>query len=397
VNDGAAAPASRHLLHLFSTFTAGGPQVRTATIVKALDASFRHTIVGLDGDFSCRARLEGHPRVSYADPPRKSRLGAYSLRLGSLVARTRPDLVLTYNWGAIEALLGARLRGFRRLIHGEDGFGPDESGGQHARRIWFRRLVLPLASRVVVPSRVLLRHLEATWHVSEAKRRLIPNGVDLEHYVPESGEMSGARQESRAAIRATWRVGADDLVVGTVARFRKEKGVELLVRAFAEIVSGRVAVPGETSGARMKLVLVGDGPEEASLRALVGEFDLGSRVVFAGAMADARDAYRGFDVFAISSHTEQMPIALVEAMGCALPVASCDVGDVASMVSAGNRELVVAGREPRVLAAAVGRLLGDAPLRERLGRANRDKALSEYRVETMVERYRALYEEVLAS
>jgi glycosyltransferase involved in cell wall biosynthesis len=385
--------AERHILHLFATFTAGGPQVRTATIVKALPAgAFRHTVVGLDGDFSCSKRLEGRSDVAYADPPRKGG-PLYFARLGALVAQTEPDLVLTYNWGAIEAIPGARLRGFRRILHAEDGFGPEEAQGQLARRVWFRRMVLPLATKVIVPSRRLLEHAEKRWRVPPAKRVHVDNGIDVAHFAPASGEEASV---ARAALRAKWGVGADALVVGTVARLRAEKGLDLLLRAFWK-ASRRPEL------ARARLVIVGDGPEEAALRALARELRLAGdgpdfeRVSFAGPVADARDCYRAFDLFALSSRTEQMPIALVEAMACGLPVVSRDVGDVLTMVAHENRPWVLAQDSPERFAAALAEVLPDEARRRALGEANRLKATSDYRVETMVERYRRLYEETLSS
>jgi len=369
-----------HLLHLFSTFAAGGPQVRTATIVRALPDSFRHTIVALDGDFACAERLKGHARVACADPPRKRGPGIYALRLGALVARTRPDLVLTYNWGAIEAIPGARMRGFRRIVHGEDGFGLDEAGEQLARRVWFRRLVLPLAAKVVVPSRVLHGHLERTWRVPAAKRVCIPNGIDVAHFAPGRAD----------ALRGRWGVPPDDLVVGTVARLRAEKGLDLLLRAFAEAARRPPA-------GRARLVIVGDGPEEPALRALAAGLGIGARVVFAGPLDDARDGYRAFDLFALSSRTEQMPISLVEAMACGLPVASTDVGDVRAMVAPGNGPFLVASREPGPLADALAALLQDGVLRRELGAANRARAEQEFPVGRMVAAYLDLYREVLAA
>jgi len=365
--------STRHLLHLFSTFAAGGPQVRTATLIHALPESFRHTIVGLDGNFACKERLAGHARVAYEEPPRKSRMGAYAWRLGRLIARVRPDLVLTYNWGAIEAIPGARLFGFRRVIHGEDGFGPDEAGGQLARRVRFRRLVLPLARRVVVPSRTLLRHAEEKWRVPAAKRLLIPNGIELQHFAPaESSET--------------------EPVIGTVARLRAEKGLELLIDALAAGSSDAECEPLRAA----QLLIVGDGPEEAALRQRAQARGVAARVRFAGNLPDPRDAYRSMALFALTSRTEQMPISLVEAMGCGLAAVATDVGDVAEMVAPENRPLIVAGREPLAFARRLAAALRDRATLRSIGAANRAKALREYDVATMVARYRDLYEAVLS-
>jgi len=370
---------SRHLLHVFSTFAAGGQQVRTATLIHALPESFRHTIVGLDGNFACKERLSGHARVAYEEPPRKSRMGAYAWRLGRLIARVRPDLVLTYNWGAIEAIPGARLFGYRRVIHGEDGFGTDEAGGQLARRVRFRRMVLPFARRVVVPSRTLLRHATETWRVAESKRLLIPNGIDLSHFA-STDDGAAASVPSAAPV------------IGTVARLRAEKGLELLIDALAAGANDAECEPLRAA----TLLIVGDGPEEGALRQRAQERGVAARVRFAGNLPDPRDAYRSMALFALTSHTEQMPISLVEAMGCGLAAVSTDVGDVAEMVAPENRPLIVAGREPLAFARRLAAALRDRAALRSIGAANRAKALREYDVATMVARYRELYEAVLA-
>jgi glycosyltransferase involved in cell wall biosynthesis len=375
----------RHLLHLFATFAAGGPQTRTATIVRALDASFRHTIVALDGDLAGAERLRGHPRVAYHDAPPKSRWGAALFRFARLIRATAPDLVLTYNWGAIEAIPAARLAGVRRVIHAEDGFGPEEAHAQLRRRVWFRRLVLPLARKVVVPSLLLEGHLRHTWRVPARARVVIRNGIDVVRFSP-IGEETAARAR-RDELRRTWGVREGECVVGTVARLRPEKGLELLIESFA----------GAGGPTPARLVVVGDGPEEPKLRTLAGSFGATARIVFAGPLADPRDAYRAFDLFAMSSSTEQMPLSLLEAMGSGLAVVATAAGDVAAMVAPANLPFVLSERAPGPFAAALAQLAADPEARVRLGAANRAKALAEYDETAMVSRYRDLYEEVLAS
>jgi len=89
-----------------------------------------------------------------------------------------------------------------------------------------------------------------------------------------------------------------------------------------------------------------------------------------------------------------MPISLLEAMGCGLAVVATDVGDVARMVAEANRPFVRAGRDPTVLSDALVSLRHDPARRAALGAANRQKALAEYSLETMVERWRGLWDEM---
>ena len=398
----------RHLLHLFSTFAAGGPQARTAVVIRSLDESFRHTIVSLDGNLAGAKRLERHPRVAFADPPKKSRFGAAVPRFARLVRNVAPDLALTYNWGAIEAIPAARFAGVRRVIHAEDGFGPEEARGQLRRRIWFRRLVLPLARKVVVPSLVLEGHLRHTWRVPERARVLIRNGIDLGRFAPigatagagsaGGGADDAAARARRDELRKAWGVSAGEVVIGTVARLRAEKGLELLIESFAALLKSPPFAAAEAGGRPApRLVLVGDGPEEPMLKALATRLGVAARVRFAGALDDAREADRAFDLFAMSSRTEQMPISLLEAMGCGLAVVATAVGDVATMVAPENLRFLRPDREPAPFAAALAELAADPALRASLGAANRRRALAEFDEGTMVRRYRELYLEVLAS
>jgi len=383
-----------HLLHLFSTFAAGGPQVRTAALIRAAGPAFRHTIVALDGNFACRERLadlrEGPDGIiAYADPPKRGWLGGNVLRFARLIDQAKPDAVLTYNWGAIEAVVGARVAGGRSLIHVEDGFGPEEARGLLWRRVAFRRIVLPFARKVVVPSHGLARIAAERWRVPAAKLVHLQNGIDLDYFAPVEPESRARRDE----LREQWGARAVDCVVGTVARLRAEKGLELLLASFA-VLRARTPASG---AARVRLVVVGDGPEEERLRAEATRIGVAGEVVFAGACADARDALRAFDLFAMTSHTEQMPISLLEAMGCGLAVVATDVGDVSRMVAEANRPFVRSGRDPTVLSDVIVSLRHDPARRAALGAANRQKALAEYSLPTMVGRWRGLWEEVARS
>jgi glycosyltransferase involved in cell wall biosynthesis len=248
----------------------------------------------------------------------------------------------------------------------EDGFGPEERTRQLPRRVLARRLLLRRAT-VVVPS-VLLEHLaREVWRLPCAHLRRIPNGVDLSRF-------------------ATVRAPSDGpVVIGTVAALRAEKNIARLVRALARLPAG---VPA-------RLVIVGDGPERMALEALAIAEGVGGQVEFAGHCADPARLYAGFDIFALSSDTEQMPLSVLEAMASGLPVAATDVGDVADMLDVTNRPYVVA-REDGALADALARLAVRGDLRAVLGAANRARAEGVFAEANMVAAWRDLFTGLVA-
>ncbi|MEC7723879.1 MAG: glycosyltransferase, partial [Planctomycetota bacterium] len=177
-------------------------------------------------------------------------------------------------------------------------------------------------------------------------------------------------------------VGAepDELVIGSVGGLRPEKDYATLLQAVA-----RMQHPAQVR-------LVGGGALEVDLRAEAARLGLVDRVTFVGFVSDTAAHYRDFTVFAMSSQTEQMPIALVEAMACGLPVVATDVGDVRVVVSEPNRPLVAPPGDPLALARALDQLAADPALRRRLGDANRAKAAELYEARTCLERFCAAYE-----
>lgn len=363
--------SERHLLHVFATFYTGGPAVRACQILPRAPAEWRHTVIAMDSRFECREQMRPEVQVDYRPPPSARGFFSMARAMAEVQRQLKPDLVLTYNWGAIESVLAARFTKVP-LVHHEDGFGPEESERFLRRRVWARRFLLGAADKVVVPSWTLKEVAIHLWRRPEEQVRWLPNGVDLDRFVPV-GHMGQEQAE---------------LVVGHVGQFRGEKNQQLLLRAFAR----------SRNKDRARLLLFGNGEAgQAQLEDLAGALKIRDRVDFAGTTRDTATAYPRMDVFALSSKTEQMPLTVLEAMACALPVVSTDVGDVHHMVSAPNRAMIVPKDNVGAYAVALDRLLDDPGLRRELGEENRRRCQQEYDQEICYRRYLDLYQQVLAT
>lgn len=362
------------ILHLHSTFDAGGKELRCVRLINAFGREAEHAIVSGDPQHrSAAALLDKHVNVSW---PKFPSLTGKPLpgRLKKLAAAmTGYDLVCTYNWGAMDAAMAhtlfADVYKLAPLVHHEDGFNEDEAGGLKRSRNLYRRIALGRSAALVVPSRTLERIALETWDQPRSRVRLIPNGIDTRAY---------ARAPKRDALpRLVKQKG--ELWVGTLAGLRKVKNLTALVRACA-------GLPEE-----WQLVIAGEGPERAAILAEAAAQGIEHRVHLPGFIAEPAKAVGLFDVFALSSHSEQSPISAIEAMAAGLPVAAPRVGDLSAMVASDNGPYLCAPGDQAALAKAIGALAADAALRKRIGAANRTKAVAEFDEQTMIERYRALY------
>jgi glycosyltransferase involved in cell wall biosynthesis len=188
-----------------------------------------------------------------------------------------------------------------------------------------------------------------------------PNGVDTARFRPRSGPRSAAS----SALREQLGLAPEVPVVGFVGRLSPEKGPEVFVRA-ALLLAGMQP--------QARAVIVGEGPMEAALRELVARHGLQQRVLFAGPSEDMPAVYDALDVMVCSSHSEAMPLAVMEAMASALPVVATRVGGLPELVAHGHTGWLVAPGDVQDVAARCAGLLADETLRRRLGQAARERA-----------------------
>ncbi|MEH6403902.1 MAG: glycosyltransferase [Sneathiella sp.] len=227
-------------------------------------------------------------------------------RLVDVLKTFNADLVHTHHIGPlIYGGIAARISG-RALVHTEhDAWHLDVSKRRNLQKVAISILkptVVADASKVAE----IFGH-----HMRQAVKAVIINGIDTHKFTPNV--VSNPRQK--------FGLSEQDYVIGTAGRMVFEKNQELLIRAFAKL-------PGNAH----KLLIAGEGELKPRLENLVQELDIKQNVTFLGHVSDMPDFYNALDVFVLPSRKEGLPLSLLEAQSCGVPVIATDVGGVKEAV-----------------------------------------------------------------
>ena len=233
-----------------------------------------------------------------------------------------------------------------------------------------------------------LKRFDAVVAVSDVmETRLLKAGVPRErlHRIEntiDADSITMAALAARDEARRTWAPSEERLIV-TLGRLSPEKGLRDLLQALADV-----------SFPRWRWLVVGDGPQEAQLREDAKRAGIADRVRFAGWVVDSSAALGAADVFAMPSHTEGLPLALLEAMAVGLPIVATRVGGMPKALADGACARLVDPQDVAGMAAALDELLGDPDTAQALGAAAAKRVRSHYGADTQVQALEALYRSV---
>ncbi len=235
--------------------------------------------------------------------------------------------------------------------------------GQQAQALRYRlrrrayRGLLDRAAAVVAVSEEVKQSLLEELRVPEddrlrrARVAVVPNGVEIPAPLP---------QEMLAQARARHGILPDEPLVLGAGRLTEQKNFAALIDAAALL---------RASGVRCRFLIAGDGPQRAYLTRRAADLGLDGQVLLPGTVTDLQELMQGADVFALPSLWEGLPLVLLEAMACGLPVAGSRIRGVAEVVEDGVSGLLCEPGDVPCLAAALRSLLGDARLRASCGAA----------------------------
>jgi glycosyltransferase involved in cell wall biosynthesis len=259
----------------------------------------------------------------------------------------------------------------------------------HSTGLWGRRssfsttdrIVLGSYERVIALAAAHARYLSERERVPASRIVTVPNGVDADRFRPRSAA-------ERERVRRDLAVAPGRFVVSMVAALRPEKNHPMLLEAAARIARGR----GD-----FVFLVVGEGTEGAALRRKAAALSLEGHVRFLGRREDVSGILGSSDAAVLCSYpvVETFPLAVLEAMSCALPVIATDVGAVREMLVDGEEGILVPSNDACALARELAGLAERPETRERIGSRARARVLRDFTVASMVSRYEALLDEVL--
>jgi sugar transferase (PEP-CTERM/EpsH1 system associated) len=354
----------------------GGTEVLVDRLIRRLSDRYRFVVACLDdvGELGQRLIDDGYELHQLGRRPGFD--WGCVRRLARCVRDSGAQLVHAHQYTPYAYITAARLLGGRPPVlfteHGR--FYPDVSS---AKRRLFNRLLTSRHDRLVAVGGAVKQALVENEGLSAERIEVVHNGV--------ASQRASLSAERRAQIRREFGVADGDFIILQVARLDPIKDHSTALKALAQTVGQEP---------RIRLVLVGDGPERPAIERQIADLRLRPSVTMLGQRSDVSELLAAADAFLLTSVSEGLPVTIIEAMATGLPVISTRVGGVPEVINDGDSGLLAPAGDATALAAAIVRLTRDAHLRTRLAENGRERVASRFSEEQMMQRYDDLYAEL---
>jgi glycosyltransferase involved in cell wall biosynthesis len=362
-----ARPVVCHVVH---SLNLGGAEVLATRMAARMAGEFRPVVACLDDAGTLAERLT-EQNISWIHLRRGGGLDWKCVRrLSAWLREQQVDLVHAHQYTPFAyTLLSGVARKRPPVIFTEHGrFYPDRVSW---KRRWLNRLLLRKNDRLIGVGQAVRRALTEIERLPATQTEVIYNGI----------AQSAVDPDARRRVRRELGASSETFVIIHVARLDPIKNHRLALEALQKLAERHADV---------QLWIVGDGPERASIETWRQELQLEAHVKLWGERRDVPKLLSAADAAILTSHSEGIPLVLIEAMAAGLPIVATDVGGVSEIVIAGEQGSLVAAGDAAALAAELHLLAGDLPLRQRLGRAGRERA-ELFTEDRMIESYGRLY------
>jgi sugar transferase (PEP-CTERM/EpsH1 system associated) len=385
-----SAPGERPRLvvHLVDALDKADLENGLLNLIRHLPAErYRHAIVCLHDRGGDQAGMREHGVDVVNLHKTEGRDPLHYLRMFRVLRQLQPDLVHTRNRSGLTGQLVAALAGVPLRVHAEHGrqLGDAEGG----RDGWFsarllRRLLRPLIDHFIAVSSDLEQWLVESVGAEPARVSQIANGVDSVQFHPRLGPA--------AAVGPPGFMHDNAFVVGSVGRMDDTANHATLVEAFLRLIASP-----HPAHARLRLLIVGDGPARAECQALLNRAGAAQRAWLPGARADLAQLMRAMDLFVLPSLAEDRSNAILEAMASGLPVVATAVGGNTELVHPGFTGILVPPMSPELLASAIADYCRIPEMAVRHGARARSQVIARHSMPAMARDYLAVYDTLIDS
>lgn len=324
--------------------------------------------------------LEKH-RIPVYECPLTPRMPLrFSYAFSSLLRQLSADLVHSHvTYSLIWQVIGARLLANTPIMFTQQNEYPSWTQRRlvKLRLRFYYHVCRPFIAKYSAVSNHTRRYLARVFSTPVDSFEVIYNTVNTENFRPDA--------MYRARARRLLGVQESDFVVGNVASLTEQKGHLHLLQAAYSVVQ---------ADSNVQFVIIGEGPLRQRLENRAVELGIENHVKFLGSKLDVHVLFNGFDCFALSSLWEGGPIVVGEAMACALPVISTDVGMV-SEFGCDNSIVIIPPGEADALAEAILRVKADPALAKRLAFSANRRVADVFSVPAVLQKYTEIYNSIL--
>lgn len=370
----------KKILVLLHTFQLGGAEILACKLIRALCSSYDFIIASLDGTGPLQDTLTrlGVPVYSLSRQPGID--PALVMQLVRLLRQHKCNLIHAHQYTPFAYALLARLQYTSiPILFTEHGrFVPDQ---RQMRRVLTNRLLLSTEDRITAVSNSVRDALVRYEGLPRQRIAVVPNGVDTAFYSP-------AHNSEKLSVRTRLGLPPDCFVVVHVARLDPVKDHFTAISAFEHLYK---------THSNSRLLLVGDGPERSRILAFIHERGLQSVVIPLGQQVNTLPYYHAADCFLLTSLSEGMPLTVLEAMSCALPVVSTACGAVPEIVEHGKTGFVAPIRDNVALGKYLIHLAKHSEQRTIMGSMGRLVCLSRHNWSKVVNAYADIYDRMLGT
>ena len=356
----------RSVVHLVYSLGYGGlEQVIVNLINNSQDDNVNHIVITLVDIQDLYQKINANVPIYCLNKKAGNDIGSH-FRLFKLLLNLKPDVLNTYNFGTIEYQLTAFICNVKTRVHSEHGRDHDDPDGANRKRNSIRKFVSFFLSKFVVVSPDLYDWAKNIVKVSHNKIQLIYNGVDTDVFTFSEDKFN-------------------KFTLCNVGRADPVKNQKLLISSYSHIFN---KYPDFQES---QLLIIGDGPLFDSLQSEITRAGMTENIRMLGFRDDIDEIMKKSHLFVLSSIYEAMPMVVLEAMSCGLPVVSTDVGGVSNLITKAEGWLVPS-QDIESMGQVIYTAFKDAELRNTKAAVARNKVLTNFSIQTMVKQYLHLYD-----